>query len=339
MRRQFSSELNGFFQGKKVVVTGGAGFIGSHLTEALIRMGADVTVVDNFITGSRQNIAHLSPTVIEADVSQPAENYLPAGYVPDLVFHFASPASPPKYQEHPVETYLVNSMATHHLLQFLKEKNPEARFLFASTSEVYGDPAQHPQQEEYWGNVNPNGIRSCYDEAKRLGETICGVHARDFGMNVRIVRIFNTYGPRMDLHDGRVIPNFVKEALLGQPFQVYGDGTQTRSYCFVDDLVYGILLLMQSEQTRGETVNIGNPGEYTILQTAEAVSQIFAKLGIEVPGTTNQPRIEFKPLPKDDPLRRRPDISKAKRLLNWEPTIDFNEGLEETIAFFQKQSQ
>ena len=336
MRTPLPSELIEYFQNKQVVVTGGAGFIGSHLTEALLEMGAQVMVIDNLLTGSRDNLAHLRPQFIEADVNQPVESYFPADVVPDLIFHLASPASPPKYQAKPVETYMVNSFATHHLLQFLKMRNPQARFLFASTSEVYGDPLQHPQQEGYWGNVNPNGIRSCYDEAKRLGETICGVHARDLGMDVRIIRIFNTYGPRMDLHDGRVIPNFIKEGLQNQPYQIYGDGTQTRSYCFVDDLVYGILLTMQRDSARGETINLGNPGEYTILQTAETVARIMAELNGQQIAEGVQPNIAFKPLPKDDPLRRKPDITKAKLLLNWEPTVDFVDGLRTTIAFFQK---
>lgn len=335
MSRPLPSDVSQFYAQKKVLVTGGAGFIGSHLTELLLQLGAEVTVVDNFLTGARQNIAHLTAEVIEADASQPVETYLPAQYTPDLVFHFASPASPPKYQAHPVETYLVNSMATHQLLQYLKSKAPAARFLFASTSEVYGDPQVHPQPESYWGNVNPNGVRSCYDEAKRLGETICGVHSRDFQMDVRIVRIFNTYGPRMDLEDGRVIPDFIKQALAGQPFQVYGDGTQTRSYCYVDDLVDGIILLMQKDSAKGQTVNLGNPGEFTVLQTAEVVNRVSAEVkGVEPP---SPPPIEFRPLPQDDPLRRRPDIQKAKEVLGWEPVISFEEGLKKTITFFQSR--
>ncbi len=335
MSRPLPSDVSQFYAQKKVLVTGGAGFIGSHLTELLLQLGAEVTVVDNFLTGARQNIAHLTAEVIEADASQPVETYLPAQYTPDLVFHFASPASPPKYQAHPVETYLVNSMATHQLLQYLKSKAPKARFLFASTSEVYGDPQVHPQPESYWGNVNPNGVRSCYDEAKRLGETICGVHSRDFQMDVRIVRIFNTYGPRMDLEDGRVIPDFIKQALAGQPFQVYGDGTQTRSYCYVDDLVDGIILLMQKDSAKGQTVNLGNPGEFTVLQTAEVVNRVSAEVkGVEPP---SPPPIEFRPLPQDDPLRRRPDIQKAKEVLGWEPVISFEEGLKKTITFFQSR--
>jgi len=330
MRNSLPLEATQFFQQKKVVVTGGAGFIGSHLTELLIELGASVTVIDNFLTGSRKNIEHLSCQVIEADVSQPAELYMPADFVPDMIFHFASPASPPKYQAHPIETYQVNSFGTHHLLQYLHKHNPQARFLFASTSEVYGDPEQHPQQETYWGNVNPNGIRSCYDEAKRLGETICGVHQRDLGMNVRIIRIFNTYGPRMDLEDGRVIPDFIKQGLSGQPFKVFGDGTQTRSYCYVSDLVDGILLMMASDQTNGETVNLGNPGEFSISDTLKVVVDVLASF------TTKIPEVRYLPLPKDDPRRRRPDITKAEQLLHWTPAVSFHDGLKMTIASFQK---
>ncbi|PIR61455.1 MAG: NAD-dependent dehydratase, partial [Candidatus Pacebacteria bacterium CG10_big_fil_rev_8_21_14_0_10_44_11] len=218
-----------FFENKTVVVTGGAGFVGSHLCQALLAEGAKVVAVDNLITGSQQNLVEFASNekflFIKADVIKPPLSYLPADLKIDLILHFASPASPPRYQEHPVETYLVNSLATHNLLQYLKESNPQARFLFASTSEVYGDPQEHPQKETYWGNVNPNGPRSCYDEGKRLGETICGVHQRDFKMDVRIVRIFNTYGPRMDIDDGRVIPSFIKESLMGGPLSMFGDGS------------------------------------------------------------------------------------------------------------------
>ncbi len=321
-----------FFSQKKILVTGGAGFIGSHVCDALLAAGARVLAVDNFITGQKKNIEHLSSNssfqFTEGDVTQPPETYLPADFIPDLVFHFASPASPPRYQAKPIETYVVNSLGTHYLLQFLLKKNPDARFLFASTSEVYGDPEIHPQVESYWGNVNPNGKRSCYDESKRMGETICGVHQRDFHINVRIVRIFNTYGPRMDLEDGRIIPNFLKRALNHQPLTIYGDGSQTRSYCYVSDLVAGILKLMQTENGNGETVNLGNPGEYTILETAKIIQQFFAD-------DAEVQKLVFQPLPADDPKRRRPDISKAQRLLGWSPTIDFRTGLQKTIEFFR----
>lgn len=335
------------FQGKRVLVTGAAGFIGSHLVERLWELGASVLGVDNFISGQRRNLAELNRLraerqlpesawqFIEADVIQAPENYLPTAVLAgdekiDLVLHFASPASPPGYQAHPIETYQVNSQATHLLLEWLRANQPQARFLFASTSEVYGDPLIHPQVESYWGNVNPNGKRSCYDEAKRLGETICGVHQRDFGMDVRIVRIFNTYGPRMDLHDGRVVPNFIKQALTGEPLTIYGDGSQTRSYCFVTDLVEGILGLAAGDTLSGQTVNLGNPGEYTALETAKIVEAA-------VTGKPAQPeRYQYLPLPADDPTKRRPDISKAQQLLGWQPTIAFEAGLIETIEYFRQ---
>jgi len=266
---------------KSVIVTGGAGFIGSHLCERLLNEGAKVTAIDNFITGQPKNIEQLKTnpnfTFIEADVTQAPESYFLNIKTIDLVLHFASPASPPKYQAKPVETYLVNSLATHQLLQYLVKNHPQAKFLFASTSEVYGNPLEHPQKETYWGNVNPNGMRSCYDEAKRLGETICGVHQRDLGMDVRIVRIFNTYGPRIDLDDGRVIPSFVKELKAGGPLTVYGDGSQTRSFCYVDDLVEGILRLATSKDGNGKTVNLGNPGEFTILDAAKVIQEVSGK--------------------------------------------------------------
>jgi len=319
-----------FLQNKTVVVTGGAGFIGSHLCEQLLALNAKVIAIDNFITGNQKNIEFLQSNpnfkFIQADVTQPPETYLQNIVEIDAILHFASPASPPKYQAKPVETYLVNSLGTHLLLQFLLKNFSKSRFLFASTSEIYGDPAEHPQKESYWGNVNPNGVRSCYDEAKRLGESICGVHQRDLGMDVRIVRIFNTYGPRIDLSDGRVIPDFIQQSFSGQPLTVYGDGSQTRSFCYVDDLVEGILRLASSSQGNGKTVNLGNPTEFTVLDAAKIVK--------EISGT--QSEITFTALPKDDPTRRKPDISFAQQLLGWEPQVAFREGLQKTIASFQK---
>jgi nucleoside-diphosphate-sugar epimerase len=333
-----SADLS-FFQDKHVLVTGGAGFVGSHLCERLLQLGAQVIAVDNFITGQAQNIEAIKATAadrltfIEADVSLPPDQYLPANQPIDVVLHFASPASPPRYQAHPVETYSVNSFGTHYLLQYLLKNHPQARFLFASTSEIYGNPQIHPQTESYWGNVNPNGIRSCYDEAKRLGETICGVHQRDFKLDVRIVRIFNTYGPRMDLEDGRVIPNFIKEALEHKPLSIYGDGTQTRSYCYVTDLVEGILSLAAHTDGNGQTLNLGNPGEYTVLETAKVIHQLVAQMTGQ---TSDQavPELSYHPLPKDDPLKRKPDISRATQLLGWQPSISLQDGLQKTIAYF-----
>jgi len=321
--------MQSYFQNKKVLLTGGAGFIGSHLAEQLLHFGAEVTVIDNLLTGNAANIAHLAVQFITADVSQPAEQYLPEGYVPDMVLHFASPASPVKYQAHPVETYQVNSFGTHHLLQYLFTHNPTARFLFASTSEVYGDPLVHPQAESYWGNVNPNGVRSYYDEAKRLGETICGVHF-SLGIDTRIVRIFNTYGPRIDINDGRVIPNLLCQALAKQPLTIYGDGSQTRSYCYVSDLVEGVLTFASLDGLAGETINIGNPEEQSVLETAQLIQQLICKDEL-LP-------VEYRPLPTDDPHRRRPDISKAQRLLNWTPKVSLQEGLLRTAEYFRRKN-
>lgn len=322
------------FQQRSVIITGAAGFIGSHLSQALLDLGATVYGIDNFLTGQKANIEKLKSherfQFIEADVIQAPQQYLPTGVVWDYVFHFASPASPPRYQAYPVETYLVNSLGTHQLLQYILEKNISTRFIFAGTSEAYGNPLEHPQKETYWGNVNPNGIRACYDEAKRLGETICGVHHRDFGIDARIVRIFNTYGPHMDPNDGRVIPGFITQALSQKPLTVYGNGSQTRSYCFVSDLVQGILLLATQEGLAGETVNLGNPREYTVAQTAHIISKLI--------NPDIQPQVSYHPLPGDDPTRRQPDISKAKQLLGWEPTISFEDGLQPTIEYFRKLS-
>lgn len=322
--------MQSFFHNKQVLLTGGAGFIGSHLAEKLIEYGAKVTIVDNLLTGRRENIEGIPAEFINADVSFPAEDYLPAGYKPDVVLHFASPASPEKYQLHPVATYAVNSFGTHYLLQYLLKHNPQARFLFASTSEVYGDPLVHPQSESYWGNVNPNGARSFYDEAKRLGETICGVH---FGMGIdtRIVRIFNTYGPRIDVNDGRVIPNLLSQALSNKPLTIYGDGQQTRSYCYVSDLVDGVLRFASGDNLGGQTINIGNPEERTVLETAEVIQSLLHP--------DEKLSVEFKPLPQDDPHRRRPDITKAQQLLQWSPQVSFQEGLLRTVEYFRRKNE
>lgn len=322
-----------WLQHKRIVVTGAAGFLGSHIVDRLLSEGAAVIGVDNLITGSERNLeaarTHQDFTFINADVSQPAEQYLPPEKI-DGVFHFASPASPPRYQAKPVETYLVNSIGTHYLLQYLKQYHPQARFFFASTSEVYGDPEIHPQPESYWGNVNPNGVRACYDESKRLGETICGIHQRDFAMDVRIVRIFNTYGPRMDITDGRIIPNFVSQSLAGKPITIYGDGNQTRSFCYVDDLVEGIVRYFCTETLNGETINLGNPQELTAIETADTIWRSIHQ-------DQSKPIFSFESQKSDDPTRRKPDITKAQQLLDWQPRISFADGLLPTIAFFRDE--
>ena len=336
--------MSEYLRNKTILLTGAAGFIPSHLVDALLEAGAFVIGVDNFLSGQRENLAHLTDNpnfhLIEADVNQAAENYLesfldqlkvtqPEQAKIDAIVHMASPASPPIYQAYPVETYLVNSLATHNLLSYLQKNYPEARFLFASTSEVYGDPEVHPQPESYWGNVNPNGERSCYDEAKRLGETICGVFYRKFDSDVRIIRIFNTYGPRMRADDGRILPNFINQALAKQQLTVYGEGKQTRSYCYVSDLVAGILAMLSRDGLAGHTINLGNPDEYTVLETAVLVQKIINQ-------EVKQDDIVYADLPSDDPTRRKPDISQAQSQLNWQPEVDFRTGLAKTIEYFQQ---
>ena len=321
------------FAGKKVIITGAAGFIGTNLTKELLKAGATVIGIDNFISSSGKNLGINEGTegftFIKADVIQPPKSYLPEeDWQFDYLFHFASPASPPIYQKYPVETYLVNSLGTHNLLSFLRQYSPEATFVYAGTSEAYGNPLEHPQKETYWGNVNPNGVRSCYDESKRLGETIGGVFNRDFGIDVRILRIFNTYGPYMNLEDGRVLPEFIKQYQAGKELVVFGDGSQTRSYCYIDDLVRGILLLAGGKKSElsGETINLGNPGEYTVLETARIFNRIVGR---------DEEMIAFEELPSDDPLKRQPDISKARGLLGWEPEVEFEDGLKRMLEFFK----
>jgi dTDP-glucose 4,6-dehydratase len=306
----------------RTVITGGAGFIGSHLCERFLTEGHEVICVDNLITGSLANIEHLRGndhfSFIRHDISHPLELDGPV----DHVLHFASPASPVDYLRHPIPTLKVGSLGTHNTLGLAKAKN--ARFLLASTSEIYGDPLQHPQREEYWGNVNPIGVRGCYDEAKRFAEAITMAYHRHHGVNTHIIRIFNTYGPFMRLDDGRVLPNFVGQALRGEPLTIYGDGSQTRSFCYVSDLVEGIVRLLRTDFH--EPVNLGNPNEVTILEFAR---EILALTGSQSP-------LVNKPLPADDPKVRRPDITRARRLLGWEPTIDRHEGLRRTVDHFRK---
>ena len=305
----------------RTVITGGAGFIGSHLCERFLSRGHEVVCVDNLITGSPANIEHLRSdnrfSFLRHDISQPLEI---AGPV-DNVLHFASPASPVDYLNFPIQTLKVGSLGTHNTLGLAKAKN--ARFLLASTSEVYGDPERHPQREDYWGNVNRVGLRGCYDEAKRFSEAITMAYHRAHGVDTRIVRIFNTYGPRMRLDDGRVLPNFMGQALRGEPLTVYGDGSQTRSFCYVDDLVEGIERLLFADFH--EPVNLGNPDEVTILEFAREILEL----------TGGKSRIEYRPLPQDDPRLRKPDIGRARQLLGWEPRVGRHEGLKRTLAYFQ----
>ena len=304
----------------RILVTGGAGFLGSHLVERLLAEGHDVIAMDNLITGTTDNIAHLAGNEHFSFVKHNVTNYIYLKGHLDAILHFASPASPVDYLELPIQTLKVGSLGTHNALGLALAKG--ARFLLASTSEVYGDPLVHPQTEDYWGHVNPIGPRGVYDEAKRFAEAMTMAYHRTHGVETRIVRIFNTYGPRMRLNDGRVVPNFVSQALQGKPLTVYGDGSQTRSFCFVTDLVDGIYRLLLSDEV--EPVNIGNPTEITIREFAEHINTL----------TGNPAGIRFEPLPKDDPRQRQPDIGKAQRILGWGPKVQLQEGLEKTVAWF-----
>ena len=306
---------------KRLLIAGGAGFIGSHLAERFLSRGHRVIALDNFITGSRTNIRHLlrnkSFELIRHDISKPVRI---SGEL-DAVLHFASPASPPDYMRFPIETLMVGSHGTHHALEIARLK--KAVFLMASTSEVYGDPLESPQKENYWGHVNPCGVRSVYDEAKRYSEAATMAYHRKYGMNTKIIRIFNTYGPRMRPEDGRVIPNFISQSLLGKPLTVYGTGRQTRSYCHVRDLVDGIEKVLAS--SLHDPVNLGNPNEMTVSDLARMILRM----------TGSKCRIVHKDLPLDDPKRRCPDISLAKRTLHWAPRVMLEEGLADTIAYFR----
>ena len=309
------------------IVAGGAGFIGSHLTEALLQKGHLVTVIDNLISGRISNLS--GPTIgkyikkrmyafIKRDIRKPI--LLPADYV----FNLASPASPPHYQKNAIFTLTTGSEGTRQLLELaLRNK---ARFIHASTSEVYGDPAVHPQREDYWGHVNPVGVRACYDEAKRYAEALIMEYWRKHQVNTRMVRIFNTYGPRLDPDDGRVVSNFIKQALQGKPLTIFGNGKQTRSFCYVSDLVAAFLKVATAKGKGGVIYNAGNPGEFTMIQAAKLVLKL----------TGSKSKIVKKPLPKDDPVRRRPDITKIKKALGWKPTVKFEQGLAETIAWYRE---
>ena len=303
------------------MVSGAAGFIGSHLCERLLSEGHSVLGLDSLITGSRRNLAHLADHArfrfMERDVTQPLEL---AGRF-DHVWHLASLASPKEYLAHPIETLESGSTGTRNMLEIARRDG--ARFLVTSTSECYGDPLQHPQVETYWGNVNPVGMRSCYDESKRYAEAMTMAYHRFYGVRTNIARIFNTYGPRMALKDGRVVPAFLDQALQGRPLTIFGDGTQTRSFCYVSDMVDGLVRLASSEERH--PVNLGNPVELTILEFAERIREL---MGSKFP-------IVFEPLPEDDPQKRRPDITKAKRILGWEPKVNLGDGLRETVEYFR----
>ena len=306
----------------RILITGGAGFIGSHLCEKFLAEGNEVICMDNLLTGAADNIAHLFADRRFSFIQQDVTTYIYVKGNVDAILHFASPASPIDYLELPIQTLKVGSLGTHKALGLAKEKN--ARFLLASTSEVYGDPLVHPQNEEYWGNVNPIGPRGVYDEAKRFAEAITMAYHRTHKVETRIVRIFNTYGPRMRLNDGRVVPNFISQALKGEPLTVYGDGSQTRSFCFVSDLVEGIARLLRSDYSG--PVNCGNPIETTILEFAERIKAL----------TKSKSEIVFRPLPVDDPKVRQPDITRARKLLGgWEPKVALEDGLKRTIEYFK----
>lgn len=308
------------------LVTGGAGFLGSHLCDRLIARGDDVVCADNLITGQRDNVEHLDShprfQFLSADVTQPLALDGPL----DEIFHLASPASPPGYLRKPLETAMVNGFGTYQLLELARQKG--ARFLLASTSEAYGDPLVHPQSEDYWGNVNPNGMRSCYDEGKRFAEALTMIFVRQYGVDARIVRIFNCYGPRSDPNDGRLVPNFVTQALRGEPLTVYGDGSQTRSLCYVDDLIGGIVRASEAPGTTGRVYNLGNPDERSVLEFARVIKDL---------ARSSSP-IVFRPMvSEDDPKRRCPDISRAHAELGWEPATGLEAGLTGTISWFRQR--
>ena len=307
---------------KQILVTGGAGFIGSHLCERLLEEGNSVICLDNFYSGSKENIWHLIGhpgfELVRHDVTEPYRVEV------DEIYNLACPASPVYYQYDPIQTTKTSVFGTFHMLGLAKRT--KAKILQASTSEVYGDPAEHPQREDYWGNVNPIGIRSCYDEGKRCAESLCFDYHRIHGVNVKVIRIFNTYGPRMAVNDGRVVSKFVVQALKGEDITIYGDGSQTRSFQYVSDLIDGMIKMMASPQGFTGPVNLGNPGEFTMLELAE---KVLSKVG-------GKSKIVFKPLPQDDPKMRRPDISFAKKELDWEPKVTLDEGLDRVIDYFRR---
>ena len=308
---------------KKVLITGAAGFIGSHLCDRFIKEGFYVIGLDSFLTGSPDNIAHLIGNERFKFIKYDVTNFI---YIPDeidIMLHFACPASPVDYLNHPIHTMKVDSLGTINTLGLAKAK--KARYIFASTSEVYGDPQVHPQPETYWGNANPIGPRSVYDEAKRFSEALTMAYYRKHKIDIRIVRIFNTYGPRMRMNDGRVVPNFITQSLKNEPITVYGDGTQTRSFCYIDDLIEGIFRMATIDKLNGEVINLGNPEEYKILDFAQIIKKLIHSKSL----------IIFKDLPQDDPKKRKPDIIKAKKNLKWKPNLELKEGLKKTIIWFK----
>jgi len=312
-----------------ILIAGGAGFIGSNLTKTLLDQGDTVWIIDNLITGRTKNIEQYLKNnrlhFIEGDITNPTA-LEPLPEVPfTIIFHLASPASPIQYANHPEETLLASSTGTRHLLQLARKTR--ARLVYASTSEVYGDPLEHPQKETYWGNVNSFGPRSCYDEAKRFGEAMCYTYLHRDNVNVKIARIFNTYGPNMEQNDGRVVSNFITQAITGKPITIYGDGMQTRSFCFVDDMVAGLMALSHTEEAAATIFNLGNPHERTMLDIAQQVLTLTGSLS----------SIVHKDKPMDDPLRRKPDITRAKTILHWEPKVHLEDGLQKTIAYFKKE--
>ena len=309
------------YKGKRVLVTGGAGFLGSHLCERLLKEGAEVLCVDNYFTGRRAHIAHLIDNPLFEAMRH--DITFPLFVEVDAIFNLACPASPVHYQFDPVQTTKVSVHGAINMLGLAKRLR--CRILQASTSEVYGDPTVHPQTEDYWGNVNPIGPRACYDEGKRCAETLFFDYRRQHGLPIKVIRIFNTYGPRMHPNDGRVVSNFIVQALRGEPITMYGDGRQTRSFCYVDDLIDGMVRLMATDESVTGPINVGNPAEFSMLELAEAVVRL----------TGARSEIVHKPLPQDDPRQRQPDITLARRTLGWEPTIALEEGLKRTIAYFQ----
>lgn len=306
----------------KILVTGGAGFIGSHLVEKLVKEEHKVIVLDNLRTGKIENIKHLLGKVelFKKDVIDPMDLQIEV----DVIFHLAALASPKYYQQYPIETIKTISFGTYRMLEMARKQ--KSRFILASTSEIYGDPLEHPQKEEYWGNANPIGPRSCYDESKRFAETLTINYFRTYKLDVRVARIFNTYGTRIGVNDGRVIPNFITQALQGKPITVFGDGSQTRSFCYVSDLVEALYRLMLYEEAGGEVFNIGNPDERTILNLARLIKAL----------TGSKSKLRFTNLPDGDPVKRKPDIAKAKKLLRWEPKIELKDGIERIIPWFEE---